>query len=1626
MIFVMKHSHRVLNATAVALLLCSVTNSGAATVYERLYGEFTSNDHRMAGSSNFHAAATALKDTLREAGLEPHSQTYQTLVPDVRQLELKVDGITVEPFYALNAGMAAMVGFGPLEGHAVWAADGRFSALDGKNLAGAIALLDFDAPRVTIENLMPLGVRAVILTGSGSASQWALTRIEQYGPTPVPLFYIDRTVAEEGGLLPAKGQSIAIKVDFSIKDKQSENILVVLPGTAGREFRLGGEEAVFVSATLDTYGIVPALSPDNRRAANAALLADVLCSIAGQPRDRTIVGVFFGSHFSAQEGARHFYYAVSRRNEEPDSRDSLEWRLERYQAELTAKRNLLNVADRDDIFQMADEHTREYAGEIRTLLVAYVNDINARQRDLRLEISRLEALAHDEGKMLPESQRRIDFLNSEITRLDEGKSVWNMLRQQLTDNHLADDEISREAFFDVRERVRRILLTREAELKKSISNTESSIAIAQALRGKIITGHFDFDFARDDHPWLLDIMGDRSLFTERSIDPGIYLMHFLEIGRVYERLQTDEWGNAPLFRDALTPYYKPFSLSVPVQRSVPTAPGLLLGIAGFQMMTVGDRLDYDGLPVHHAVDLSGLRGQMSAFVSAMGTADEFSLRRPVIHSQMEERLTYSYRRGRDYSGLHVITFSRTSEEIEGNARNAVVAVSPGGHAGPLTGISRAAFTRVNTDGYTFVPMISRARMQEASLSAFGYDNDGAMNRYSRANVPISARRLPLFYGYGGGAFSYGFAPDLLGSELYEARTLDAETDAALKLAYSGNLSGLPAFSGFTSLYSDREGRFKRIGNRGELLLGSTRENPLGDGIPLEWGGMLNLDGVSRGAHDYWLLNESRLAVLRARNIINDPLEQLHADAAEHLERAAISRNEKKYGLARAHEIFATSLENRVYGPLRGITEDLVRAVVVLLLLNIPFAFAMERLLCGFTSIYRQVMGFVMFFIVTFILLYFTHPAFSLAEAPIVIFLAFVIILLGSVTLYIVLSKIKQEIRTIQGLASTVHGVESDSSTAMAAVLIGISGMRNRPLKTFLTAMTVILLTFTILVFASFTAEVGVVETYLGKGQDADRIELNRFSYLDIPEALVESIERIYEDRFNVFRRGGLFMNPTRQEDHGLTPLSPDRVLLNARAGTTASIGAVMGFDPLETEHLAPLADLLPDFTEAAFEYPPLYLPRQIAERLELSVGDSVQLIGHSFSYAGSFSSTVLQNLSTISGTRIVPPDFAATVRNIGKQAGEGAGARELEDVDIGSFAWFSAEQVAFTDVHALQDYYNNVNINFITMYPRDGDIDIDAAGRELASAFQGSVHTRSGEGAKRMFFTRAVEGSGLVDVIVPLLLGGLIIFSSLMGSIVDREREIFTYSALGLSPPSVGALFFAESAVYSVVGGMGGYLLSQVVARILTFMGERGIFTPPDMNFSSLASVMTILIVMAVVMLSTIYPALKAGKSANPGVARKWRMPAPQGDRLDFIFPFTVSVTDFSGILSYIKEHFENHGDATLGNFAARDVRLFAQKLPSGKTSLGIEADISLAPFDLGIFQHFRMYSKEFEIPGIDEVVVELERLGGAPPSWVRGNRDFAAELRQQFLLWRSLPIDTVEHYRRQTREQLGSMLDNA
>jgi hypothetical protein len=80
---------------------------------------------------------------------------------------------------------------------------------------------------------------------------------------------------------------------------------------------------------------------------------------------------------------------------------------------------------------------------------------------------------------------------------------------------------------------------------------------------------------------------------------------------------------------------------------------------------------------------------------------------------------------------------------------------------------------------------------------------------------------------------------------------------------------------------------------------------------------------------------------------------------------------------------AAALARGAYEPITGVLNDLVTAVVLLLLLAMPFAYALERLLVGTPHIYRQIGWFSVFFLLTFVVLYFVNPAFRIASTPVI-------------------------------------------------------------------------------------------------------------------------------------------------------------------------------------------------------------------------------------------------------------------------------------------------------------------------------------------------------------------------------------------------------------------------------------------------------------------------------------------------------------------------------------------------------------------------------------------------------------------------------------------------------------------
>jgi hypothetical protein len=781
--------------------------------------------------------------------------------------------------------------------------------------------------------------------------------------------------------------------------------------------------------------------------------------------------------------------------------------------------------------------------------------------------------------------------------------------------------------------------------------------------------------------------------------------------------------------------------------------------------------------------------------------------------------------------------------------------------------------------------------------------------------------------------------------------------------------------------------------------------------------------IALTARDLGVLNEYRLDLLRNSKINQESLQFLNGLAKDLLadtEAAGI----EGLGLQAYAGNMATSaaMSRRTYPPLLTVMNDLVTAVVLLLLLAMPFAYALERLIIGTPHIYRQIGWFAVFFIGTFAVLYVVNPAFRIASTPIIIFLAFTIMLLSSLVITLLVRKLQTEVKAMQGLGQTVHSTDvSRISTMSAAVMMGISTMRRRPLRTFLTAATVVLLTFTILTFASFGTRFDTRVNHKGSQPTLPaRAFLHDSFWNQIDAGVLQVLRGHMVDEAEIVPRYWISPTAGTAKSAAESGIPADKLLADDAAVATISVGAAIGLDPVDVARQPALKNLFePGARLDLLSENGIFLPSALADSLDLTPDDigktTVLLSGRQFVFAGVVSDR-LASFKSLDESSIVPVDFEVATGSEGLSAKQTTGGgvldqelREPPEIDAAQFTVFGVGRVAVVGAEMAKEVEGSIRA--LTVYPTDPARTEDVA-RRVATITRLPTYFGAEGNVYRTVFAAITSATGAWSLAIPVVLGGLIIFATMLGSVTDREREIYTFSSLGLAPAHVASLFFAEASVYAIVGGMGGYLLGQIVTRVLGWVATFTNIAVPEMNYSSTNAIVTILVVMGTVMISTIYPAIKASRSANPGIQRAWRIPSPVAGLYDLIFPFTVSAYDITGVVSFLKEHFDNYSDTSLGIMATSEVHIFRQE---GGERIGITAAMALAPFDLGVNQRFALLSRPSEIEGIDEVHILIHRRTGTNGDWRRANRVFINDLRRQLLIWRSLTTKVVEDYRRRT-----------
>jgi len=766
------------------------------------------------------------------------------------------------------------------------------------------------------------------------------------------------------------------------------------------------------------------------------------------------------------------------------------------------------------------------------------------------------------------------------------------------------------------------------------------------------------------------------------------------------------------------------------------------------------------------------------------------------------------------------------------------------------------------------------------------------------------------------------------------------------------------------------------------------------------------------ARDMWRLDEIRIRNLNARGISNELLERLHLQAGERLRLAGAALDARRYSAALAHAREAWAYESRAYPLVRSAADDAIKGIVFYLFLLLPFAFFAERLLFSFPKILHRILGAVGVFLAVFLVLRFTHPAFKLTTSPAMVLLAFITLALAIVVIFLLGGKVADQLRRLRQREGARSVDVNRFSTLRAAFMLGIGNLRKRPVRTGLTAATLVLMSFTVVSFTSvkFVPRYNKLDT--NEAAPYDGILVKRPQWSAVDSQVHDGIEALYGGQYAVVPRGW-FIGYTQLSIPG-RPAPAVKVVPKPDAqGPPAApehawpvVPTMMGLDVREPEVTGVDAFLSAGRWFSSSDASECILPTELAETLELSPADagrvSIEACGQELLVVGIVDSQRLGALLDLNGEPVTPIDTTIVQTT----------SKSKEETLADHYRHFLPQDTILVPYRRLQAFGRSAAGTFrlasvaVAMGSGESGTAVVKAAAETAAEevirrymTSKAVNLYVGIGGRSYFYSvpGMLSFSGLRNVALPLAIAALIVLNTMLGAVYERFKDIYIFSAIGLAPSHIGTLFLAESCVFATIGGVAGYLMGQIFSVVFIRTGLLGGLT---LNYSSGSVVTAMLVVMAVVVLSSLYPAHKASRLASPAIDRKWTLPQEEADRVAVELPFNVEDRDAEGLLAFIAHYFLAHREAGVGSFTSSDVSCER----SGGGVLRLRAHVWMAPYDLGVSQSVGIEVAPPDEAGIRAVHLELLRESGEPRSWRKTSFILLDGLRKQFLRWRTVP----------------------
>ena len=1537
---------------------------------QRLVRNLSQYDSRNTGSAGAEKAAQFIEGELAELGLEPQSYLYQVPIRKVISSSLTMGNkkYALKPF--LYNAITPEATNGPLTAPIYYAGDGSLKELDGLAIENSIVLLDFASGR-NWQTVASLGAAAVIYIGDKQQqSRFFFDEKKELTPIQFPCYWMPREDAmaffDDPLSRSARVSTTAtLATDIRWKNSLARNIYAFIPGT---DPKLKGE-LLILEAFYDSEEMVAGDSPGADAALSIATLLDTARQFTSSPPARSVLLLATSGNNQTLAGMRDMIWSINSRSKE------LRGEKKRLGAAIREKEKILDMLQG---------------------LTFPLKENEARDKLLKQAISQTLSL-------------RIDTVSRQVMqlRLEEKNTTNSKQIKQLASERLGYKQLSWTSHFHALPRAQVELLhnflpdviLQYQNDSAALSIQSRAFASATSFRSQVR----DYDIGAVISLYLSGHGSGIGGFHRGWLYPlkpsinrtGIYST----LADILEETGKNQTGRAQ-YKDTLRPSHlrnwDSWFLDRPALGGEVSS---MAGLLGLSLVTTDDSRamwgtpddTMDGIDWDYVDDQTVLTQNM---LTAIGNA-------PRLHNNKLPRNGFAALTGRSNLLLQGELFATFP------ARDTTILAYQG---------LNKYYAMVDSEGLFRIKGFADKKnvLDKLIIEGYHFDKNGQVDwAIDKKDTGKANYRLKILRKSMKTDLTMFTCQQTTIFDLLEPRNFNYMTKIQL---FDGRRDSQPRHfwysridtrtSTICSIFTEPGTPLKMtfsdtVITTKMILTNSSKDKKGGIGYNTSLYPILPYTTL-HAAQDAWSLLGPRIDNLESHGIFDPRIDDLKNRGLTALKTAQQGRAELNYSVAKEAAGKSLALSARVYTEVQKTQKDVLFGVLFYIALFVPFAFVMERFLFNYVNIYQRIVAFSGILALLIAVIYNVHPAFNLAYSPLIIILAFFIIALSLVVTLIIFFRFEAEMTRLQSRANHLTTEEISHWKAFtAAFFLGVSNLRRRRLRTLLTCSTLIILTFTIMSFTTIKSSQKHMRLPFQSTAPYQGILLKRLDWQSLPTQATDILMGSMQNTSTAAPR--VWMEES-------SPTKPVHIPLE-KNGVSIDANGLIGLSPNEAE-VTGLPNLLASgrwFTKD--DKLALIIEEQMARQLGIygQTNPTVNVWGAPFTVIGTFKAERFEEALDLDGEPLTPVIFPDE---------QNSEISEAEQDALESGENIQSFQSRYRHIPFLQTIImpaetllaaggklKNVALK-PDVNPEEVTKSLDELASSLVDRFNLAIFTGDKDGVWLYNSSDTISYSGVPNIIIPLLISIFIVLNTMISSVHERKGEIAVYTSVGLAPTHVAFLFIAEALALAVISVVIGYLVAQISASLLS---STPLWEGITVNYSSLAGVAAMFLVIGVVLISVIYPAKMAANIAIPDVNRTFTLPAPKNNAISITLPFLLKKSEFRSLGGFLYSYFSAHKEVSHGLFSTDNVNLETLHATQDNSAIArLTSQVWLAPFDLGIMQDIAIEFTPEETIGTDahpflEVQMTIHRQAGEAGLWKRINTAFIHELRKQLLLWRSI-----------------------